>query len=140
METINICQINDSTPFSPPQGMGIGYPMAPLVSVRKYKDEGVDELEIRIIAFIDANNVSLIEVADNLIPGEFEGEHELLIDVSYNRSMNGQDEPSEYVLWLVQCHYRPHEGVSIAKVSTTLTNEDPRTSRGTVTHVPRIKS
>ena len=134
MRTTHICRINASEAFVLPEDMGVGYPMAPMTSVRWYEKNSQDMLEVRIIVFIDVNNSSLIQVA-NVLDGD-----DLSLTVKYRRVMPDGVEPNEFAVWLIECHYPLPEAGAISTVTTILENDDPKTSRGTVTSVPKVKA
>lgn len=105
-----------------PDSFEIEYPMAPLVSVKI--GENGKNLHIRAVVFIDAANVNTPVLSDPTVNGTT-----LQYTVQY-RCVT--DMPKAYVTWFAGIQY-PAEGINTVEIF--LENEDPKTSRGTVTTV-----
>ncbi len=115
--------------FPPEMTNKIQYPMSPMTSAEEFvDDDGMTKVSVRVTVFIDSRNA---------IPpmGKFEyraESQELCVTVTYN--YHQESDPLVFACWYVEFHSNQHE-YPASTVVTTLENEDPKTSRGTVTVV-----
>lgn len=126
---MNPVQIN-SSPFEFPkqrngQPMKIQYPMSPLVTYKEDVVDGQTTIYVRIVAFIDslitdAPTLNFISLINNQLKLEIDYNHKGAVPTSFNA-------------WFIDYNYPVASGSSVDSVLTCVQNEDPTTSRGTVT-------
>ncbi len=121
--------INLTTPFYFPTKEE-SYPLPPLVTVREIVSPlAPTQLIIRFVVFIDSKS----EVCPTINPNySLDTDGVLHVQIDYNYL---EEIPVSYNCFYLELDYTVAKGVIVNKVSSVLSDLDPKTSRGTVTMV-----
>ncbi|NRA13820.1 MAG: hypothetical protein HRT57_17905 [Crocinitomicaceae bacterium] len=121
--------INENSKFKFPEGADVAYPSAPLVTA-KYIDKG-QSIIMRIVVFVDVKFIGTLKFTQiqEANPDTFYG----LIQYNMDYRNHGHV-PSEYRVSYYEFTCSSNKG-KITKIDLCLENDDPKTSRGTVTTV-----
>lgn len=121
LETTEISEI--TSPFQFNSTENIGDPMAPLVSAHRV--ESSNDVILNIVIFIPTNSNDI-----ELVEQKPEGD---TLHCTVNYAFN-EGEPNEYKAYFMQ-HICENFSSSMSKIEVFLHQDDPKTSRGTVTTV-----
>ncbi len=122
--TLQVTKIN-SEPFVFQNNYFVNYPVAPIVSVKKYEVNGQELLKVRATLYIDS------DVTENpFVEIPVLGENDTVLDVNYCYDFIERI-PASCNVWYVEFDYYSPRLSEITEVLAHLVNIDPETSRGT---------
>jgi len=121
------CSLINIEPFYIKDTKALGFPMAPLVSVFGYSDDGIKKIKIRTVLFIDSNDQKpvlgfTVEEINNV----------LFVTSDYDFV---EDSPKSFSCYYVELDYTSETVADLVMVTSYLVDLDPKTSRGTSTIV-----
>jgi len=109
--------------FSSPET--VTYPVAPLVSAKFYSPNGVLTLKIRATLYMNSD-----DTIPPIVKTPTESENTLTLNYDYNFS---EVTPETCDVYYIEVDYTSETVGNIKEIESFMINEDPETSRGTVT-------
>lgn len=125
MIDLSIVKVNEEIPFQFPANSEPGYPAAPFLTACLVMGEP-SLMWVRMIVFIDSSYPGTPWMATPSISNG-------IVSFTVNYDLSESVPPTNFTAWLVEFKIQFTEGTN--QVEGFLCNEDPRTSRGTITTV-----
>lgn len=127
------CTLINSTPLNITETKDIGFPMAPMITAKYYKDNHNLVIKIRAVVFVDSlAGINAITSQSNF--PVLENGNVLNLTIEYNYT---EDNPTSFYCFYIEFDYSSQavKSGTITQITSFLKDMDPVTSRGTTTNV-----